>query len=204
MKISASELVKRSASQLLYKEIKRIQWRATPRQFEGNKYAEEIVKLEKASAEKRGIISLGEDLLFFCIDMVKDNKYIEIKMIEDEENYEDWYLYSSIMQSTFYASLLQQVKTLDTPKFRKKEGFIQEIIKIVPNPKFELWFGKHQRYRIFPNDKVLTHYLDKAKLISKCVKDADFDTCREFDAKYKFKEFSIFKPKYKKLDFITC
>lgn len=46
MKISASELVKRSASQLLYKEIKRIQWQSTPRQFEGNKYAEEIVKLE--------------------------------------------------------------------------------------------------------------------------------------------------------------
>lgn len=48
MKISASELVKRSASQLLYKEIKRIEWQATPRQYEGNKYKARInLKLYK-------------------------------------------------------------------------------------------------------------------------------------------------------------
>ena len=84
MKISASELVKRSASQLLYKELKRIQWKTTPRQFKGNKYADEVVKKNEASAEKRGIINLDDDLLFFCIDLVKDNLFVEIKMVEDE------------------------------------------------------------------------------------------------------------------------
>ena len=199
MKISASELVKRSASQLLYKEIKRIQWQATPRQFKGNKYADEIVKKEQSSSEKRGIINLNGDLLFFCIDLVKDNLFVEIKMIEDEDNYEDWYLYSSIMQSTFYASLLQQVKTLDTPKFRKKEGFKQEIIEVPSNFRFELWFGENQKYEIIPNKKVLNHYLDKAKLVKSCIETKDFDTCRLFDAEFKHKEFSIFKPKYKEL-----
>lgn len=199
MNISASELVKRSASQLLYKEIKRIKWQSTPRQLKGNEFADEIVKKEEASAEKRGVINLGEDLLFFCIDLVKDNLFVEIKMIEDENNYEDWYLYSSIMQSTFYATLLQQVKTLDTPKFRKKEGYKQEIIKVPKKHKFELWFGNNKKYKIFPNEKVLNHYLNKAKLIKSCIKTADFDSCREFDNIYKFKEFSIYKPKYKKL-----
>lgn len=199
MKISASELVKRSASQLLYKELKRIEWKKTPRQYKGDRYAEKIVKKEQASSEKRGIINLGEDLLFFCIDLVKDNLFVEIKMIEDEDNYEDWYLYSSIMQSTFYASLLQQVKTLDTPKFRKKEGYKQEIINIPVNHRFELWFGKYQKYEIIPNKKVLNHYLNKAALIKSCIDDANFDKCRKFDAKYKFKEFSIYKPKYKKI-----
>lgn len=199
MNFSASELVKRSASQLLYKEIKRIQWQTTPRQLKGNEYAEEFVLKEEASAEKRGVINLGEDLLFFCIDLVKDDLFVEIKMIEDENNYEDWYLYSSIMQSTFYASLLQQVKTLDTPKFRKKEGYLQEHIIVPKDFKFELWFGNNQKYEIIPNKEVLNHYLNKVKLIKSCINEIDFDTCREFDLKYKFKEFNIFKPKYKKL-----
>ena len=199
MNISASELVKRSASQLLYKEIKRIKWLATSRQLKGNKYADEVVEKEQASSEKRGIINLGDDLLFFCIDLVKDDLFVEIKMVEDENNYEDWYLYSSIMQSTFYASLLQQVKTLDTPKFRKKEGFKQEVIKVPSKFEFELWFGKHQKYEITPNKEVLDHYLNKAKLIKSCIEEVDFDTCRKFDAKFKHKEFSIFKPKYKKI-----
>lgn len=199
MNISASELVKRSASQLLYKEIKRVEWQATPRQRKGNKYADEVVEKEQASSEKRGIINLGDDLLFFCIDLVKDDLFVEIKMIEDEDNYEDWYLYSSIMQSTFYASLLQQVKTLDTPKFRRKEGFKQEVIKVPSKFKFELWFGEYQKYEITPNKEVLDHYLNKAKLIKSCIEEADFDTCRKFDAKFKHKEFSIFKPKYKKI-----
>jgi hypothetical protein len=121
MKISASELVKRSASQLLYKELKKIKFATTPRQFKGNEYANEIVAKEEASSEKRGIIPIGDDLLFFCIDMVKANKFIEIKMIDDEYNYDDWYLYSSLLQSTYYATLITKLKTLDTPKFSKKE-----------------------------------------------------------------------------------
>jgi hypothetical protein len=199
MKISASELVKRSASQLLYKEIKKIQWKSTDRQIKGNKYADEVVKKESASQEKRGIINLGEDLLFFCIDLVKDNKFVEIKMIEDENNYENWYFYLSIIQSTFYCTLLTQVKTLDTPKFRKKEGFKQEIITVPENFKFELWFGNNQKYQVFPNQLLMNHYLNKIKVIKEGIQNVNFDNCREFDAKFKFKEFSIFKPKYKKL-----
>lgn len=201
MKFSASELVKRSAAQLLYKELKKIQWETTSRQLKGNEYANEIVKKNEASPEKRGIIELEEDLLFFCIDLVKDNKFVEIKMVEDENNYEDWYLYSSIMQSIFYASLLQKVKTLDTPKFRKKEGYKQEIIEVPKKFKFELWFGNNQKYNIFPNKKILNHYLNKAKLIKSCIKSKDFDSCKKFDLKFKHKEFSIFKPKYEEINF---
>ena len=197
MKISASELVKRSASQLLYKEIKRIEWKATPRQIEGNKFAEEVCKKEEASSEKRGIIKLGDDLLFFCIDMVKDNKLIEIKMIEDEDKYEDWYLYSSLLQSTFYATLAKKIKTLDTPKFRKKEGYLQEVIQIPDKFIFELWFGSKQKYRVYPNDIIYEHYIEKINIIKRGIEIKNWDECRLFDSKYKFKEFSIYKPKYK-------
>lgn len=198
MKISASELVKRSASQLLYKELKKIEWQISPRQYKGNDYADEIVKKENGSAEKRGIISLKEDLLFFCIDMVKDNKLIEIKMVDNMNKYEDWYLYSSIIQSTFYASLSTKVKTLDTPKFRKKEGYLQEIIDMPKNPEFELWFGE-DKYKIYPNELIYDHYINKIQVIKEGMKNNSFEQVRLFDSKFKFKEFSIFKPKYIKL-----
>lgn len=198
MKISASELVKRSASQLLYKELKKIQWAASPRQFKGNEYADEIVKKNEASSEKRGIINLGEDLLFFCIDMVKENKLIEIKMVDDINDYEDWYLYSSLLQSTYYATLVTKIKTLDTPKFRKKEGYSQEVIQIPTNFKFELWFDK-DKYEVYPNETIYDHYMEKIKVIKEGILTSNYDACRIFDAKYKFKEFSIYKPKYNKL-----
>jgi len=197
MKISASELVKRSASQLLYKELKKIQFAATPRQYKGNEYADEIVAKEEASSEKRGIISIGDDLLFFCIDIVKNNKFVEIKMVDDDDNYDDWYLYSSLLQSTYYATLITKVKTLDTPKFRKKEGYSQEILQIPKNPKFELWFGENQKFEVFPNNDIYNHYIEKINVIKEGIESKSFDNCRLFDAKYKFKEFSIYKPNYK-------
>lgn len=196
MKYSASELVKRSASQLLYKTLKKIDYKPTQRQLKGNQYADEIVFKNQASSEKRGVVELGNDLLFFCVDLVKDNKFVEIKMIEDENDWEDWYLYSSIMQSTFYASLLQLVKSLDTPKFRKKEGFSQEIINVPNNFQFELWFGKNHKYKIYPNEKILNHYLDKIEIVNEGIRTRNYDDCKRFDYKYKFKEFNIFRPKY--------
>lgn len=200
MKISASELVKRSASQLLYKEVKKIEYKVTKGQIQGNLYSKEIVEKENASEEKRGIIQLDDtNILFFCVDMVKDNKLVEIKMVNDMSNYEDWYLKISLIQATFYCSLCKDVKTLDTPKFKKKEGYKQEIINIPKNFSYELWFGK-DRYKVYNNQKIKDHYIEKALLVSNSVESRDFNSCKEFDLKYKFKEFSIFNPRYKKLN----
>lgn len=196
MNISASELVKRSASQLLYKELKKIQWKQTPRQKKGDEFAEKIVQKEQASSEKRGVIELGEDLLFFCVDLVKDDLFVEIKMVDNENDYEDWYLESSLLQSTFYASLLKKVKKLDTPKFRKKEGYKQKILPVPDKFKFELWFGNHQKFSVNPNNKVMNHYFSKAKLVKSCINTKDFDSCRDFDSRFKHKEFKILKPKF--------
>ncbi len=203
MNFSAAELVKCSASQLLYKELKKLQWSATPRQLRGNDYSEEIVKKEEASAERRGILNLSSPdeeptLLFFCIDLVKDNKFVEIKMVEGG-TYEQWYLQSSIMQSTLYASLLGKVETLDTPKFRKKEGFKQEITLVPKNFEFQLWFGEREKFKVYPNQDVMLHYIEKALLVRDCIESIDYDSCRKFDAEFKHKEFSIYRPKFKKI-----
>jgi hypothetical protein len=196
MNFSAANLVKCSASQLLYFALKKLQFVATPRQYAGNEYADNIIQKEEASAEKRGIIKLKDDLLFFCVDMIKDTRYIEIKMVDDMDDYEDWYLHSSIMQSTLYASLLEHVTELDTPKFRKKEGYKQERIPVTPDRTYELWFGT-DKYEIHPNNDVKQHYLNKLELISKSVETTDFSEVRAFDSQFKHQEFNIYQPYYK-------
>lgn len=198
MNFSASELVKRSASQLVYKEVKKLEWIATPRQWEGVKYSEEVVRKEEASSEKRGIVKVAEHLLFFCVDLVKDSLFAEIKMVDNQESYEEWYLESSIMQSVFYASLLKDLKTLDTPKFRKKEGFAQEITVIPEDFRYELWFGT-EKFSILPSNVIKEHYLQKLEVVAYGVERKNYDNARIFDSNFKHKEFQIFKPTYKKL-----
>lgn len=201
MNIGAAELVKRSASQLLYQILNNIKREVTPGQIEGDKHSQEVVKQESGYFEKRGIIPLGEDTLFFCIDMVKENKLIEIKHLRDENTYDSWYLEMSIMQSCFYATMATKVKTLDTPDFLKVNGVPNEIID-VPKPfEFELWFGNKRKYKIAPNEKVYNHYLNKIDIIKKGVLSKTYSGCKLFDAVYKFKEYSIYKPSHVYFDY---
>ena len=199
IKFGAADLVKRSAAQILYFIMKNTQPKPTVGMYKGNEYADKIVQKEEASSEKRGIFQQDDYVIFFTIDMVKDNKYVEIKMVNDMNDYPDWYLQLSIVQATLYATLVNKVKILDTPKFRRKEGYAQEVIEVIKPNVFELWFGD-DKYNVYANDKVLKHYMKKAKVITKAINNGyDFDSCKLFDSQYKFKEFSILNPKYKKI-----
>lgn len=193
MNYSASNLVKQSASQIAYMALKKIKHEATPRQFRGNSYASQVVKKEVASEEKRGIISLGDDLLFFTIDMVRPPLLVEIKMVEGEP--EPWYLEQSVLQSALYAALAGKVTQLDTPIFKKKEGYKQEIIDRPENFIYQLWFGE-DKYEVQPSEELYKHYLLKMQVINKTIANKDFAPVRAFDAKFKHKEFGIFKPKF--------
>lgn len=192
---SASLLVMQSASQLLYLSLYKIEKPVTPGQYMGNAYAHRIIDKEHGIAEKRGIVKVNDDLLFFSIDMVKDNKFIEIKMVRQ---YQQWYLHNSIIQATLYASLLSLCETLDTPLFMQKIGVKQEIMKVPDKYTFELWFGD-QHFRVYKNKKILKHYFNKIKIISEGFANKSFNACRLFDAKFKHNEFSIYKPKYKSI-----
>lgn len=196
MNFSASELVKKSASQIVYITSKQIKTIITPRQHIGDTYAKSIIKQEKASEEKRGIIKINEDSLYFCIDMVKNNIFTEIKMING--TFENWYFESSILQATFYATLLSKVKTLDTPQLRLKEGFKREEIKVPKDFQFQLWFGK-EKYEVFQNEKVFDFYIDKIKSIKLSLENENYDAVKQFDSDFKHKEFEYLKPEYRKI-----
>jgi hypothetical protein len=207
MKFSASNLVKRSASQYLYMELNKVVPIPTQGQISGNEYANGIIKQKKACSEKRGIINYEDMTLYFCIDMVNGTTFTEIKQVINMDNYPEWFLQSSILQAVYYATLISKVNILDTPYFMIKQGYENEIITVPKSFNFELWFGTHV-YQIFPNELVYKHYLQKMETIFKGINIINYDECREFDRMYKHKEFSIFKPEYKLITLdnnqITC
>jgi hypothetical protein len=196
MYFSASQLIKCSASQLLYFKSKNVKQTVTPQQLRGDAHAKQIVQKHKASDERRGIIKLDDFIIIFCIDMLKNNLAVEIKNVEGE--YEDWYLKTSILQATFYFTMLLQCKTLDTPKFKIKEGYKQEITHLPKDISFELWFG-NDKYQIFSDYNVFSFYKKKAEIIYNSFNPLNYDKVREFDKKYKHKEFEHLNPYYTKL-----
>lgn len=195
MNIGAANLVKDSASKLLYMELNKVERPVSQGQLDGNKYADSVVKKEKGCAEKRGTVKLRDAMLYFCVDMVKDGRFIEIKSVRDELDCPEWYLTSSVLQSTFFATLLQKVDYLDTPKFRLDEGYPNEVMELPKDRPFELWFGI-RKFRVHSDTVLMGHYYAKIEVLSEGLKNKSYDGVREWDAKYKFKEFDIFKPKY--------
>ena len=87
---------------------------------------------------------------------------------------------------------------LDTPKFRKKEGYKQELTYLNDQRNYELWFGT-ERFKIEPNDEIKAHFITKMELLSTAIPLADFETCRQWDRQYKFNEFNMFNPKYARI-----
>src|SRR5690606_35006426 len=204
MNFSASALVKQSASQLLYYMITGKSKEITAGQKVGEVYASNITKSLGFCSEKRGVIQHLNHNLFFCIDAINDNEYIEIKKVDDQANYQDWYLQMSVLQACLYSSLLNKVDTLDTPAFRQKEGYEQEIISVKKPFDYLLYFGS-DIYKIEPNEKVSNFYFQKLELLAEAYDDRNFDSCRKFDSSYKHKEFSLLKPQFtfhKKLETI--
>jgi hypothetical protein len=198
MNFSAAQLVKCSASQLLYFLVTQKTAPVTKRQLKGNKYSEKVVRQLKAAEERRGTYKLGKHKLFFCVDAVKEDTYIEIKMVDDKRDTPTWYLESSLLQSCLYATLLGEVKTLDTPAFKLKEGYPQVKSKVIKNRRFVLYFGD-AHYQVESSKKVMKHYLEKAKVVIRGYKSGSFDECRAFDSKFKHKEYSKFNIKHVKV-----
>lgn len=203
MNFSAAMLVKQSASQLLFTQYKNLNKPVTQNQLDGDQHAKDVAEVQGGLVERRGIVKVGNDALFFCIDLVQEEKFIELKKVTDTTP--DWFFSMSINQSAFYASLLKEVSVLDTPTFRQQEG-CEQIRTVRPdNYEYQLWYGADM-YSIQPNDELKSLYLEKMKLLSECymlvsqgkaATSEAFDKCRSFDEKYKFKEAQLFPSQYK-------
>lgn len=203
MNISTSMLIKSSLTQLVYLYKKKQNKPVSKAQIDGNKHAEKVSK--GLAQELRGCITKEKYKLYFCLDAIENNTAIEIKNVNDMNDYPDWYLNNSLLQTSLYFTMLNKVKYLDTPKFRIKEGFDNVFYDLTESPitNFELWFGT-DKYQVSTSNKVLEFYKNKAKLFSELV-ILDWDNAlyhsKKYDFKYKFKEWDLLKQsiKYNKL-----
>lgn len=200
MNLGASTLIKSSLCQMVYFAKKKKERKVTKAQIKGNKHAEKISK--GLSQELRGTFYHELFQLFFVIDALDNNIAFEIKNIEGD--YEEWFFKSSLIQSSFYFHLIKQVKYLDTPAFRKKEGYQDQFVDLLENPidTFILQFGDISYY-VEDSKEIFNHYINKAKKFINIV-DCEWEEAlylsKKWDAKYKFKEVDLFKVNYQKLE----
>lgn len=198
MNFSASALTKQSASQILYYALTKSAPKVTPAMIKGDTYAKDLTVSLGAASERRGVFNEVDTTIFFCIDMATPDAYIEVKQVNDMNTYEDWYLESSLLQSAFYATLLKNVVTLDTPKFMVDKGYDYYIENVVLDKPFHLWFGD-DKYLVEDDANILDFFLKKAKEVANSVEGRDFAKVKAFDAEYKRKEYQLLQPKFKKL-----
>lgn len=198
MNFSASALTKQSASQILYYAHTKTAPNVTPAQIKGDTYAKDLTVSLGAASERRGVFNEGDTTIFFCIDMVTPDAYVEVKQVNDMNTYEDWYLESSLLQSAFYATLLQNVFTLDTPKFMVEKGYEYYIENVVLDKPFQLWFGD-DKYLVQDDANIMDFFLKKAHVVASSVECRDFAKVKAFDAEYKRKEYNLLQPKFTKV-----
>lgn len=194
---SAAQLVKCSASQILYRIInpKIEKNEPTEGMLKGNDFAYRLSSREGDVREVGSFLDGGGFRIYFSIDVVRDYKAIEIKMVDGEVD--DWYLKSSILQACFLRELIRESKSLTTSLFALKNGETKNTVS-TKGLKMRLWFGK-DNYHIGNNQSVIDFYICKAREIFKSIPKKDFDRVRRWDEKYKHKEFDFLEPNYKRL-----
>lgn len=202
MEYSAAELIKRSAAQLVYYRIHGIKPTPTANVLAGEMFQNAVYNKflnagEPAHEEMCGCYSTNKDNIWFSIDLVAPNLgFFEIKSILDSDGnqttrYPLWYLYASLVQCAVYKALVLETKgcMLETARFKQALGAKKKRIRAKKKLDYFLIFGNDELYRIEVKDsKALIQYL-----IAKIDSLTDYNTAREFDAKYKHREFDMLK-----------
>lgn len=206
MNYSASELVKRSAAQLLYlRTHNNIQQTMTQRAIMGEEYQHNYVSSERSCndtvyEEMAGCYRSGGDTIFFSVDMVKNGTCYEIKSVSNDIPLEDWYLKSSVLQCAFYKSLIANMNTniLRTAKFMLRNGSPYKEVYVDRQRPYHLILGNVGEWQVdIVNDGViLDFYLNKIAHLD------SYDSARKFDSMYKHREYEALS-RYIKLKIIV-
>lgn len=184
---SASDLIKKSAKQLVFFKHRKERQQATYGQIKGEAFQKKIVESKGAASELRGIFKRDDVIIFFCNDMYeeKSKTFTEIKSVDPERDCPDWYFESSLVQTAFYKSLLMRSDgNMSTPSFRVKDGYDKIHVNVSTKSKYNLLFGKDLYSIIVKNpDKIIQYYLDKIDSLD------NYDSAGFYDAIYKFQDF---------------
>ena len=196
-KFSASDLVKRSACQIKYLLNNKLDIKASKKQLQGLNHQNKLGNELNAKQEYRGVYKNDNIIIYYCNDLVLNDKIIEVKNVEGKV--EDWYFQSSILQTAFYKSLiLNSDGTLETPQFRINQGYKHEIIHIDINLPYYLYFGDEKYLVTVKKPKyIINFFYNKAKLTI----TESYDYLRLYDSKNRYNQFTLLKEyfSYKKI-----
>lgn len=206
---SASELVKRSAAQLVFLRNAKVRPKPTPQALVGEAYQHAVSEQMKSDGHKVademcGCYRYDDNAVYFCIDIVRNDEFVEVKSVLDENHkntliYPEWYFQISILQCAVYKALLTAMDgcTLVTPKFRLDAGYeliTKNVDKSLP---YRLKFGEVGTYTVdvVGQNRIIEFIKDKISSLT------DYDTARKFDGVYKHREFELLRDcfTYKKI-----
>lgn len=190
---SASDLVKKSASQICYLRDKP-RPAATARALKGDELAE---KKSIGLVEMRGMFVNSDMTIFYSFDeIVKDNviTFVEHKYVEDHDTVEDWFFNSSVLQLAFYASLhiINKNKSYVTATFRINDGYEKQCLSVEDNTlcRYVLNFGD-KLFEVTISDPIhiVLQFLFKANCTIGETRTLSFKKAKTYDNLYKFKEY---------------
>lgn len=202
---SASSLVKSSSRQLKYRSENSVEKPATQGMQDGERFQTSVAERIKSlgieiSQEKRGMFSEEDIRIFFCVDIITDNAFIEVKSVRDENDVPLWYLESSILQVALYKSLIMQgnINELVTPKFLLDKGEKFEKISVDTDLRYLLVFGDRMFNVVTPDSgRIVDFYLSKIESLE------SWESAKEWDERFKFREFEFLREVigFKEIDF---
>jgi hypothetical protein len=203
-----ADLIKKSAMQICYLRNNPDKAVVTPAQVAGNELA--LAKATSQFLEMRGTYKLPvnnqEVLIHYAFDEVipdfkDDNKglvmtgsflFIEHKNITSDKPVTDWYVNNSMLQLAVYAAFNQ----LNPSRYLNTATFFMEL----GNPKQTLFAPDplHSFYQLQFNDtKIDIEPIDVEKMRDfygfKALATSSYERAKEWDAKFKFKEFDYLK-----------
>lgn len=195
---SASDLIKKSAAQIKYLQLRRELYRKrlTENCQRGVNYQAKMACKLEAAEEYRGTYCQNDIVIYFCNDLVTARKIVEVKSVVGAV--ESWYFESSLLQTAFYKAMLMLSNGwLFTPKFRIKEGYARNKIQVNPLIDYHLLFGNKEYKIIIPTIEdakiIVDFFVQKASIIAK----GSWDEARSFDSKYKFKQYEALNNHFK-------
>ena len=209
---SASDLVKKSAKQLVYLKYRQLHYNEKPNPTSAQKIGVEK-QLQRSTSqylEMRGINYITSDkTIFFSFDEVISKKkktiFIEHKNIDDMKTLEQWYIDYSIFQVAFYAALAEQVNSYQTASFFTKQGYEKKELYVSNKKVFHLYFKSESetlayKVKVLEPSKILAFYTKKMNCLDFSLKsdmNKVYDKATLFDSKYKREEIKLLSKYYK-------
>lgn len=140
--------------------------------------------------EMRGSLVSSNIVINFTHDIVCEDKVVEIKYIDPKRPVEDWFFKSSLLQCAVYKALLNKAGGhLETATFRVNMGHEKKYTMVDYNTPYLLYFGD-DKYKVQTfDDTAITDFI-----INKACASLDWTEAKEFDVKFKHKEYEILSP----------